>query len=244
MPTGLAAEPEEAKRFDLLMLRLQLAVLNVESAFERLRDQVKEIAGALEEKASIPMVNKELALIHDVQSDEWWQDVTAPMLEPVRKKLRLLVQFIDKTRRARVYTDIADELGAEEYVDLPGFVGAGEFERFREKARAFLRQHQNNPAVHKLRTNARLTAADLTDLEALLANSGAGSAEDIEKAKTEANGLGLVDHLTARGVVDSGLLYESPFTDLAPQGPDGIFSGSQVGKLLAALEGVKGSASI
>ena len=281
LPTELEPEPEEAKRFDLLMLRLQLAVLNVEPAFERLRDQVKEIAGALEEKASIPMVNKEMALIHDLQSGEWWQDVTAPMLEPVRKRLRLLVQFIEKTRRTLVYTDFADELGAEAFVGLPGFAGASEFERFREKARAFLRQHQNHPAIRKLRTNAKLTPGDLGELEQLLAGGGVGSTENIEKAKTESHGLGLfvrslvgldreaakqaladfladrtltgnqiefvnliIDHLTARGVVDAGLLYESPFTDLAPQGPDGLFAGPQVSKLIAALEAVKGAASI
>lgn len=56
LPTELPPESEEAKRFDLLMLRLQLALLNVEPAFERLRDQVIEIAGLLEEKDSIPMV--------------------------------------------------------------------------------------------------------------------------------------------------------------------------------------------
>ena len=281
LPTELASEPEEAKRFDLLMLRLQLAVLNVEPAFERLRDQVKDIAGALEEKASIPMVNKELALIHDLQSDEWWQDVTAPMLEPVRKKLRLLVQFIEKTRRALVCTDFADELGQEEYVELPGFVGAGEFERFREKARAFLRQHQNHATIVKLRTNAKLTASDLAELETLLANSGVGSSEDLEKAKSESNGLGLfvrsligldreaaknalagflagktlsanqiefvnliVEHLTARGVLDAAVLYESPFTDLAPQGPDGLFTPAQVNTMVTILSEVRATASI
>ncbi len=54
----------------------------------------------------------------------------------------------------------------------------------------------------------------------------------------------LVDHLTARGVVDAGVLYESPFTDLTPHGPDGLFSGPQVGRLVAALESVKATASI
>ena len=77
-------ESEEAKRFDLLILRLQLARLRLEPGFERLRDQVKAIAGLLEEKSAIPMVRDQMALIHDVQTDEWWQDVTLPMLESVR----------------------------------------------------------------------------------------------------------------------------------------------------------------
>jgi type I restriction enzyme R subunit len=278
LPSELDAEPEEAKRFDMLLLRLQLAVLNVEPSFERLRDQLKEIAGALEEKAAIPMVHKELALIHELQGDEWWQDATAPMLEQVRKRLRMLVQFIEKTRRSPVFTDVKDELGPAELVDLPAFAGAAGFERFREKARAFLREHENHPTVHKLRTNVPLTAPDLADLEALL--TGIGSPELVEKAKTEAHGLGLfvrslvgldreaakaalsgfvggkaltanqiefvnllVEHLTAHGALDAGVLYESPFTDVAPLGPDDLFPGTPVAPLVEALERVRANAT-
>ncbi len=81
LPSELDPENEEAKRFDLLVLNLQLALLRSEPGFERLRDQVKEIAGLLEEKSAIPMVREQMALIQDVQTDEWWQDVTVPMLE-------------------------------------------------------------------------------------------------------------------------------------------------------------------
>ena len=40
LPSELVDEDEEAKRFDLLMLRLQLSLLRFEHAFEELRDQV------------------------------------------------------------------------------------------------------------------------------------------------------------------------------------------------------------
>ena len=56
LPAELEAEDEEAKRFDLLILNLQLAVLRLEPSFARLRDQVKGIAGLLQDKASIPMI--------------------------------------------------------------------------------------------------------------------------------------------------------------------------------------------
>jgi len=92
-------EDEEAKRFDLLILRLQLAVLRAEPAFQRLSEQVKAIAGLLEEKTSIPMVQQQLPLILEIQSDEWWQDVTTAILENPRKRLRALVKLIDKQKR-------------------------------------------------------------------------------------------------------------------------------------------------
>lgn len=70
LPSELETEAEETKRFDLLLLRLQLARLRSEPGFERLRDQVKAIAGLLEEKSAIPMVRDRMALIQDVQTDE------------------------------------------------------------------------------------------------------------------------------------------------------------------------------
>ena len=54
---------------------------------------MRKIAGALEEKASIPMVRGELELIIEVHTDEFWQDITTPLLENVRKRLRSLVKF-------------------------------------------------------------------------------------------------------------------------------------------------------
>jgi len=53
LPSELDPEAEEAKRFDLLILNLQLARLRSEPSFARLRDQVKAIAGLLEEKSAI-----------------------------------------------------------------------------------------------------------------------------------------------------------------------------------------------
>jgi type I restriction enzyme R subunit len=37
-------------------------------------------------------------------------------------------------------------------------------------------------------------------------------------------------------------LYESPFTDLSPYGPDGLFPTSQVDDLVSILDGVRSTA--
>ncbi|SBT04816.1 hypothetical protein ACCAA_190001 [Candidatus Accumulibacter aalborgensis] len=52
----------------------------------------------------------------------------------------------------------------------------------------------------------------------------------------------ILDHLTERGVMDAEILYQSPFTDLTPKGPDGLFSSEQLDELMAALEQVRGTA--
>jgi type I restriction enzyme R subunit len=279
LPTELDPEAEEAKRFDLLILNLQLGLLRSAPGFERLRDQVKAIACLLEEKSAIPMVRAQMALIQEVQTDEWWVNVTVPMLELVRRRLRDLAKLIEKQQRRVVFADFEDEMGPEARVDLPGLAAGWDFEKFRAKAEAFLREHQDHAAIRKLRMNEPLTVGDLAELERMLVESGVGGPDQIDRAKQESHGLGLfvrslvgldrgaakealaaflagrtlganqiefvnliVDHLTEHGVMPAALLYESPFTDITPRGPDGLFASAEVDELIATLLRVRATA--
>jgi type I restriction enzyme R subunit len=111
LPTAVRDDDEDAKRFDLLMLRLQLCSLNADPGFDRLQQQVRGVADRLLEVGSIPAVREQMLLIEAIAGDEWWQDVTLPMLEQARRNLRALVKLIDKLGRKVVYTDFEDELG-------------------------------------------------------------------------------------------------------------------------------------
>ncbi|HXH05346.1 MAG TPA: DEAD/DEAH box helicase family protein [Vicinamibacterales bacterium] len=279
LPTELDPENEEAKRFDLLVLKLQLALLRSEPGFKKMQARIKEIAGLIAEKDAIPMVREQMPLIQEVLGDEWWQDVTVPMLETLRRRLRNLVQFIERRQRKSLYTDFEDVMGSETEHALPGFVVGTDHVRFLAKTQAFLRQHLDHVAVAKLRMNRPLTPSDLVELERLLCESGVAKQEDIRRAAENAQGLGLlvrslvgmdraaakealarftngktltanqlefvnliVDHLTEHGVMEAARLYESPFTDLAPQGPDILFEASEVDELLGVLEAVRATA--
>jgi type I restriction enzyme R subunit len=52
----------------------------------------------------------------------------------------------------------------------------------------------------------------------------------------------IVNHLTEHGVMEAARLYESPFTDLTLQGPEGLFSTSTVDELIAALDDLRRTA--
>ena len=52
----------------------------------------------------------------------------------------------------------------------------------------------------------------------------------------------IINHLTEHGVMDAALLYESPFTDLTPKGPDALFGAAQLDELLAVLHQVRAAA--
>jgi type I restriction enzyme, R subunit len=51
----------------------------------------------------------------------------------------------------------------------------------------------------------------------------------------------IIDHLTEQGVVNVAALYESPYTDIHPKGPDGLFASPEVEELVTVLENIKGS---
>ena len=54
----------------------------------------------------------------------------------------------------------------------------------------------------------------------------------------------IINHLTEHGVMSAALLYESPFTDLSPHGPDGLFSSDDVDALVAVLDHVHAAALV
>jgi type I restriction enzyme, R subunit len=49
----------------------------------------------------------------------------------------------------------------------------------------------------------------------------------------------IIDHLTEHGIMDPGLLYESPCTDINPQGPEGVFTSEQVDDLVSLLQEIR-----
>ena len=228
---------------------------------------------------SIPAIAQELVLIEAVAGDDWWQDVSVPMLELMRIRLRGLVHLIDGTARSIVYTDFEDTAGAAEPIEIRDVAVGVDRARFREKAYAFLRAHEDDLVLHKIRHGNQLTELDLAELERIMLESGEFKPGEITNAAAEAHGLELfvrsvigmdraaatdelsaftggstltgnrlafvsmlLDQLTKRGEVDPALLYEAPYTAVAPTGPDGLFSGAQVTELVAALRRIRATA--
>jgi type I restriction enzyme R subunit len=279
LPSAERDDDEQAKRFDLLALRLQLSLLEPDPGAERVRKQVQQIASGLLDQSAIPVIKAQQHLLDEVAGDQWWVDVTLPMLELMRRRLRALVKLLAKTKQVIVYTDIVDEVGQLKEIDLYRVAVGVDADRFRAKARQYLQAHLDHVALQKVRRNRQLTPGDLSALEQMLVDAGVGDPDDLARASEQAHGFGLfvrslvglerdaaaeafsrfldartysraqidfvwvvVTHLTERGVMDVDLLYEPPFTDHAPHGPEDLFSGSDVDALVDALAAVRATA--
>ncbi len=193
-PLPNTQEPEHptVKFFDLLMLRIQLGTLQSDSAITGLIQRVKEIAANLEEVERIPAVKAQIVLIQELQTDDYWDLVTVPMLELVRRRIRDLVQHVERGSRKIVTTNFEDEIQQGVEVTLPNLSAAVDRAQYRKKFENFLKNHQDHLALKKVKYNEPLTQLDLQELERIMFESGeVGSKEEFESCYGSQESLGL-----------------------------------------------------
>ncbi|MFF0511068.1 DEAD/DEAH box helicase family protein [Streptomyces sp. NPDC004250] len=271
---------EEAKRFDLMAYGLQLAALEGGKEFAKLRTKIQDIASNLLTKTNIPAVGEQAELLEAVAGDEWWDGVTLPLLEDMRRRMRRLARLTDpKVKRNVVYTDFADTLGDITEAEIQGMPQGTDEQRFKQKARAYLLRHEDQPVVRKLRLNEQITELDLADLEEIFLSEAIASREDLDEVRSS-GGLGLfvrglcgldrqaaqkafevfctgkqlssrqidfltliIDTVAKRGILGLGDLYEDSFADLAPGGPDDLFTGEELEVLNVIFKGLERTAT-
>lgn len=168
LPHGLPPEKPETRRFDLLCLQISLSIQKQTPNFGALRDKIQTLLNNLITKTNIPMVKAQAPLIEAALTATWWEDVTLPMVENLRVKLRDLIQFIDRTETTVIHTNFQDELMDIGEVDVPTTQTGFSPYQYRKKVEAYIRKNENHVAIAKLRRNIPLTETDLTALETML----------------------------------------------------------------------------
>ena len=166
---GLPSQQDQghitARLFDLLCVNLQLALLHQGSDWPVLQQRVMEIAASLETLQAIPAVQAVLPLIQDIQSEEYWKNITLPMLEQLRRKLRDLIRLIERQSVNVVYTVLTDEIGEAQPIALTDTSAGINMAQYRKKVEAFIRSHQHHLTINRLRKARPLTPSDLEALE-------------------------------------------------------------------------------
>ncbi len=170
---------EFAKRFDNFMYGMMLANMEDLPRMRHLKEELRGTAGLLEKKANIPQVQQKMGLIKEIQTDEFWQNISILTLEDVRSELRGLMQFlVGNDAMPMIFTRLEDPvLERQEGRTLEA---AYDFEDYRKKVNRYLEEHKNDPVIYKLNHNEPLTQEDYNELERIFTRE-LGNQEDYKR---------------------------------------------------------------
>ena len=170
-------DDELAKRFDLVMYNIQLAYLQGTNATKGIKSVI-ETAEELSKLGTIPEVQKQKYVIEKAMTSEFWESADIFDIDGVRESLRELIKYLQKEGQKIYYTKFEDFIIAEE--NNSSMYNANDLKNYRKKVEHYLKEHQDELAIFKLRNNKKLTKQDVKTLEDILFME-LGSQSDYEK---------------------------------------------------------------
>ncbi len=126
-----------------------------------LRKKVKGVAGV----ANIPEIQAQTDLIQQILTTDYVEEAGVDEFEEIREKLRNLMKYIPGQKR-RYDTNFEDDVLSIEWKEAE--LENDELKNYKAKAEFYIRQHQDNIAIAKLKTNQPLTSTDIESLEEIL----------------------------------------------------------------------------
>ena len=171
-------DPDDAKalRFDALLYGIELAYLAGKKYAKGRHDlisKVRAVAGV----ANIPEIMAQQELIRKVLKTDYLENAGINEFENIRENIRDLIKYIPN--KLVVYnTNFDDEILSMTFHE-------SELENdyladYKAKAEYYVRQHQENAAIAKLKSNIPLTEDDVAELERILW-SEVGTKQDYER---------------------------------------------------------------
>lgn len=154
-------ENEAAKKFDILMLYLQLAQVDSTVNAGKSRESVMAIATLLEKKATIPLVKAHLDTIKEVQTVQFWEKQTLDRLERVRKELRELVHLIAEGKNDRSFV-----INIDDAITRDGNAPTVKLNAtYQQRVVEYLAEHTDHAVLRKIQNFEQLTSADINELQ-------------------------------------------------------------------------------
>ena len=175
-PLILPDEDEaSAVRFDALMYGIELAYLMGKKYSKARSDLYKKVSG-IASVANIPEIEAKSDLINKIIKTDYIDNAGINEFEEIREKLRDLMKYIPK-HKVRYDTNFEDDLLSIEWKESE--LENDDLKNYKAKAEYYIRQHQDNIAITKLKTNQPLTSTDVEMLEEILW-SEIGTKQDYE----------------------------------------------------------------
>lgn len=172
-------EPEKddakAMRFDALMYGIELAYLAGKKYSRGRHDLLKKVS-AVASVANIPEIMMQAELIDKILHTDYLDTADINDFEHIRESLRDLIKYIPIVK-VRYDTDFDDEILSMEWKESE--LENDDLKNYKAKAEYYVRQHQDNEVISKLKNNIPLKASDIDVLEDILW-SEIGTKQDYE----------------------------------------------------------------
>ena len=175
-PLILPDEDEaSAVRFDALIYGIELAYL-VGKNYTRARNDLLKRVNGVAGVANIPEIRAQAELIHQILHTDYLEKAGINEFEHIRENLRGLMKYIPHSDM-RYTTNFADEILSTDWHESD--LENDDLRNYKAKAEFYIRKHQDNAAIAKLKTNVPLTKEDVKALEKILW-SEVGTKQDYE----------------------------------------------------------------
>ena len=165
----------KALRFDALMYGIELAYL-IGKKYSRARSDLFKKVSAVASIANIPEIMVQAPLIDKILHTDYVDNAGVNEFEHIREKLRNLMKYIINERYT-YETNFDDQILSIEWKESE--LENDDLKDYKAKAEFYVRQHQDNIVIAKLRSNIPLTSEDIKALEQILW-SEVGTKQDYE----------------------------------------------------------------
>lgn len=164
-----------AVRFDALMYEIELAFL-LGKKYSRARTDLMKKVSAIASVANIPEIQAKSDFINTLLHTDYIENAGISEFEEIREEIRDLMKYIPKD--GNIYdTNFTDDLLSTEWKEAE--LENDELKNYKAKAEFYIRQHQDNIVIAKLKTNQPLSSSDVEILEKILW-SEVGTKQDYE----------------------------------------------------------------
>lgn len=153
-----------AVRFDALLYGIELAYLSGKKYGKAKSDLLKRVS-AVSKVANIPEIMVQAELIEQILHTDYLERAGIDEFEHIRKSLRDLMKYIPQTA-ARYDTNFEDDILSVEWKESE--LENDDLKNYKAKAEYYVRQHQNDLVIAKLKKNKPMTQDDIKALEKIL----------------------------------------------------------------------------
>lgn len=162
----IAPENDDAKalRFDALMYEIELAYLAGKKYSRGHHELVKKVS-AIANVANIPEIMIQAELIDQILHTNYLDNAGIDEFEHIRECLRNLMKYVTGGHETYV-TNFDDEILSIEWKGSE--LENDDLKNYKAKAEYYVRQHQDNAVIAKLKSNIPLTMEDVKVLEEIL----------------------------------------------------------------------------